>query len=275
MKSGSVSHRKVLTNNQLLVLRLTFKFRFVSSELIAKYLGKDRSTIYERLSILVKQGYLDKQYDGSYKLAGKPATYSLATKGIRTLLQDKDHNYSRAGLRNMYRNNMVTPEYMEHCLTVFSAFIALKQQYANKFSIYSKNELAGNDAFPKTKSDLYLEGKGSAARPHYMLDVFDNASDFMTRRKRLKALFAHEDSGDWENMYGAYPSYLFVVADDKIVPRLMKEVEYYYNRSYVDEEEITTHITTLDKLLGEEKKIWKLYVSDPDEDDVPVIKALK
>jgi hypothetical protein len=275
MKSGSVSHRQVLSSNQLKVLGLVFKFRFVSSELLAKYLGKDRSTIYERLSVLVKQRYLVKNYDGSYKLAGKPASYSLATKGIRTLLKS-EWNLSRAGLRNMDRNATVTPEYIEHCLTVFSVFIALKQQYGDKFSIFSKNELAGNEAFPKTKPDLYLQGKGTAARPHYMLDVFDNAADFMTRRKRLKALMDHEDSGEWEEGFGIFPSFLFVVANDKIQPRFMKEVEYYYNRSYIDEDEIAALVTTVDKLTmgSEDVKIWQIYESDPD-DEKPVVRSLQ
>ena len=274
MKASGVKYRKGLSQGQVRVLNIVFKFRFVSCELLAKYLEKDRSTIYERLSVLVKQGYVDKQYDGRYKLAGKPATYSLATKGIRTLLKS-DFKVSRPGLRNMYRNSTLIPEYIQHCLNVFSVFIALKQQYGIKFHIYSKNELAGNEAFPITKPDLYLEGKGTAARPHYMLDIFDTAADFMTRRKRLKALFAHEDSGDWDEEYGNYPSYLFVVANEKVIPRLMKEVEYYYNRTYVDEEEITTHVTTLDKLSGgEEKELWEIYESDPD-DELPKHTVLK
>lgn len=274
MKASGVKYRKGLSQGQVRVLNIVFKFRFVSCELLAKYLEKDRSTIYERLSVLVKQGYVDKQYGGSYKLAGKPAIYSLATKGIRALLKSEG-NLSRSGLRNMYRNSSLTPEYIQHCLDVFAVFIALKRQYGPKFNIYSKNELSGEETFPTTKPDLYLQGKGTADRPHYMLDIFDTATDFMTRRKRLKALFAHEDSGDWDEEYGNYPCYLFVVAEEKVIPRLVKEVEYYYNRSYVDEEEITTHITSLGKLTCEEDpKVWQLYESDPD-DEGPVMQALQ
>lgn len=274
MKSVSGSHRQVVTSNQLKLLSLVFKFRFVSSELLARYLSRDRSTIYERLAVLVRQGYLVKNYDNSYKLAGKPASYSLATKGVRTLLQS-ELKISRAGLRNMYRNETVTPEYRDHCLIVFAVVISLKQQYSDTFAIYSKNELAGDDTFPKTKPDLYLRGKGTAARPDYMLDVFDDAADFMTRRKRLKALMEHENSGDWEVGYGNYPNLLFVVANDKIQQWFMKEVEYYYNRSYIDEDEIAAMVTTVDKLTNStEQKVWQIYESDPD-DTTPVLKRLK
>ena len=52
VKSVSVRSRKQLSVGQIKVLGIVYKFRFVSSELLAKCLGKDRSTIYERLAVI-------------------------------------------------------------------------------------------------------------------------------------------------------------------------------------------------------------------------------
>ena len=42
-----------------------------------------------------------------------------------------------------------------------------------------------------------------------------------------------------------------------------------------NEEEISTQITTLERLLGEEKKVWQVYEIDSDGDVPPIIEALE
>lgn len=79
------SYRKPINANQEYLLKLTFKFRFVTTELIAHKLGRHPSTIYERFHTLENQGFIHKIYKGSYRLLGRPAVYCLAPAGIKYL----------------------------------------------------------------------------------------------------------------------------------------------------------------------------------------------
>ncbi|MCA9348405.1 replication-relaxation family protein, partial [Candidatus Saccharibacteria bacterium] len=77
--------RYKISSSQLDILLLVLKYRFVSSDILAECLSRDRSTIYERLSVLVDQGYVIKLYDKTYRLRQGPVIYYLAPAGIRYL----------------------------------------------------------------------------------------------------------------------------------------------------------------------------------------------
>ena len=75
-----------LNKGQLAVLTLLYRYRFTTSELLAKFENqKHLQVTRSRLANLEKQGYIGKRYDGSYKLAGKFASYYLLPKGLRYL----------------------------------------------------------------------------------------------------------------------------------------------------------------------------------------------
>jgi predicted transcriptional regulator len=79
-------YRRPLNNNQQDILRLLYKFRFSTSELIAKYLNKPNvKLVQKKLKLLEDRGYVAKRYDKSYKLRGKAARYYLTPKAARLL----------------------------------------------------------------------------------------------------------------------------------------------------------------------------------------------
>lgn len=266
----SPKYRKPLSKDQVHVLNIVCKFRFVSTDLVAELVERDRSTVYERLYVLEKQGYLTKVYDKSYKLLGKPASYCLNAQGITYLR--KLEGYDDVALRNMYKNKTLfnNPEYIAHCLDIMRVYIALKRQYGtDTLNIFSKFELGRYSYFPKPRPDFYLyRRKAHATKPRrYMLDIIDPQTHVFVRRKRIKLYMEHMDSGDWE-LDGAYPTLLFVTPNNNIQAKLIKEAEYNYDRYYVNEDETNTLVTTMSKLTRADqdaKKVWQAILQDEDE----------
>ena len=77
------SYRRPLNQQQILLLQILYTFRFATTSLITKTLQtKHTNVISKRLKMLVDQSYIGMNYDPSYKLLGKPATYYLRAKGV-------------------------------------------------------------------------------------------------------------------------------------------------------------------------------------------------
>lgn len=62
-----------LTKKQLRILKLSYKFRFVTVKLLAQHLGLAVSTMSTNIKILHRRELLGRRYDKKYKLAGKGA----------------------------------------------------------------------------------------------------------------------------------------------------------------------------------------------------------
>ncbi len=101
MLEKSPKYRRQLSVKQIGLLKLVYKFRFVSTDLLAEAESRDRSTVYECLYVLEKQGFVAKRYDKTYRLAGKPASYFLTPQAIGLLRKYDD--LSEKSLRNMYK----------------------------------------------------------------------------------------------------------------------------------------------------------------------------
>jgi DNA-binding transcriptional ArsR family regulator len=134
-------YRRPISLNQDKILKILFKFRFVSCDLLAKCLDKDRSTAYENLYVLVNQGYVIKKYDSSYRFRLRPAIYYLAAKGVRYLLDNSQLNPST--LKGMYQNGSKDDEHIDRHLLVMRLSLAIRRLYPGQFDSFTKTELAG------------------------------------------------------------------------------------------------------------------------------------
>ena len=121
-------YRKQLSKDQVKLLGVIGKFRFVTVPLLSEWRNKDKSTIYERLLVLTEQGYLHKTYDKRWKLLGKPAVYSLAAKGVKAL-RDKTDWFPEAVYKNQYKNRTASLQLVDHSLDLFKLCVQLKKQF--------------------------------------------------------------------------------------------------------------------------------------------------
>lgn len=202
-----VTRRNTLNTNQIHLLKIVYKFRFVTSSLIADYKHTDKDSLNKTLQRLVEQKYLIKDYDKSYRIDRKAARYSLAPIG-RKLLRD-EHGINRKTLHAMYNNKTVKEQFIVGCFTKMQIVINIKQAYPNIFDIYTDIETARDTEFPKPRPNLYLNRiKPQDGINEYFVELHHETPGFLIK-KRFKALVQHYDEEGWaeEN----YPTLLFVL----------------------------------------------------------------
>ncbi len=242
-----------LTEQQLRILKLIHKFRFVSAPLLAEVLGKSKSSIFGSLEVLVRHEYLGKRYEKSFKLRHIPAIYYLANKSIR-VLRDLEHpSITDKSLRNMYKSKHMNKNlpYVERSFRLISIYISLRRHYGDLFHIFTKSELTGYEEFPLPRPDLYLRrAKTKEAKVNeFMLSVLEPGLPYFIYAKQIRRFQNHEEEEGWED--DDYPCILLVAPSESVEKRLLKTI----HNSIQD---FDFYTTTIDRLLAIEndKAIW-------------------
>ena len=136
---------KRATKKQLAVLRLLYKFRFGTADLLARALDlKDGRYSYTRLEALVKQEYIGKNYDSTYKLEGKPATYYLLPKAFVALKHQSKtdgRELSLKTLRNAYKDKEASEQFIAKKLAVFTIYDKLRATHGEQLGFWTKEQL--------------------------------------------------------------------------------------------------------------------------------------
>lgn len=254
-------YRKRLSNNQIELLGLICKFRFVTVPLLSEWRNKDKSTAYERLLVLTEQGYLHKTYGKSWKLLGKPAVYSLAAKGIKTL-RDKTDWFPEAVYKNQYKNRSASLQLVDHSLDLFKLCLQLREQHGTSIEYFAKSEMTKFEQFIRPLPDLYLRTDRHNEDDqliHYQLEVIEAGTFTWMIKKRINA---HQGWFDENNDEGwgyedNYPT-LLLFCDNKSTE---KRIHRLTDEAYTDFE---TWTTTRERFESGEKEIW-LHYYDEDE----------
>jgi len=219
-------------------------------------LGKDKSTIYERLSVLVEQGYLVKLYDKSYHLRQRPAIYYLAPLGIRHL---KHIGTQRTQLH--YKNKHFTDEQIDEQLLLTRVARAACTPYEDSFSLYTKYQLAQNDLYLTPLPYAKLQGNTDAI-PDYFIEYFPAFYPTWKLRKRINQHIAYADEHD---KY-IYPHLLLIAGNHSTEKRVIRMTQ----DTYADFE---IFATTQERLFSGKPNVW-LKPEDFDEHEEPAYRAL-
>ncbi|HUD06817.1 MAG TPA: replication-relaxation family protein [Candidatus Saccharimonadales bacterium] len=265
---NTTSHKPYkLNSKQIHLLKLIHKFRFVNTLLLSKYRDKTETTsTYLVLKILLREKYIDRYYNGSYKLAGKPATYFLTRKGL-DLLRD-EHEYIPALLTPQYKNKSVGNDFVEHNLEVMQAFLSLRASYPDTFHIFTRPDLGEFDYFPKPSPDFYLNRikPSDSLTNEYLLDIFTDPQLFVIR-KRINAYIEHFQSGDWEATTKTdYPGVLIVCPNSRLEERLAKQIVRALDS--IGETDLLFYTTTLKALLNSDKNNNHMWTQVFEEDEL-------
>jgi len=238
----SPKYRRPLNSKQIRLLELCYAFRFVGVDLLAELLGKHRSSVYEGLYVLERQGYIGKRYNKTYRLVGRPASYYLATKGIRYLRENSE--LDQTTLRNFHKNKSIRQEHVDHCLNIFRIALTIRRQTDGRFNIFTKYILP-KESFPSPPPELFLEQKGSSDKPGYVLDIFEVGTPTWLLRKRIIQYEDYEYGSEYP-----YSNVLFVAPNQSTENRLFKLT---YN-NYAD---FGYFITQQNQLLdSEDGTVW-------------------
>lgn len=212
--------RKQINPHQLLLLNTLYKFRFATIPLIAESQQANKRVIAIRIKILLDQDYIGINYDSSYKIKGRPASYYLKTKGVRHLrLQDYTEESS---LRSTYHDKNATDVQIAHRLKIFGLYVYFKHSYPGRFKFYSKTEIRDKGYLPRQKPDAMLIDTVSSKI--YIIDYLDDNMSLWTLRKTLKRLIAYAEMDIWrEYRKEPHPIILFV-CESKQLARKVKQI---------------------------------------------------
>lgn len=258
---SSPKFRRPLTEKQLYLLKLLYKFRFATIPLLANSSAKSPTEDMRlKLKVLTDQDYIGRNYDGTYRISGKPASFYLKPKAIQ-LLKDQQ-GLAWKVLHNAYKDKSASEAFISHCLHVFTIYRHLQRLLGEDMTLYSRSELAAYDHFPDKPPDAYITIKDQ----EYFLDLIETETPSYTVRRRLQSYIEHNDDGEWPE--DAYPILLLVCETSGQERRLQRLTSKLLTASEADE--IEAHTTTLKALLAAPEPTTRIW-SDVNEPEEPTV----
>lgn len=235
-------YRRPLNTQQLAILNTLYKFRFTTTKLLAENQNaKHVRVISNRLKILVDQGYIGMNYDSSYKIKGKAATYYLTTRAVRYLREQSYTNES--ALRSIYHDKRAIEARIQHRLNVFQTYIQLKTSYPGRYKFYSKSELIGKLHVPKQRPDAYLVDTQNDQS--YYLEFLETSMSFWTLKKTIRKYITYAELGIWQKYQSKpLPTILLVCETDHLERKVKSMAIKELDKSYSD-------VSILTKLSGD------------------------
>lgn len=240
-----------LTKQQLDILVLIYQFRFVTTRHIQLKLGnKQLQQTQRRLNILVRDGYIGRNYTSKDRLNGRYASYYLTNLGIKTLRQqtgeDNSLHLNDSVLHALYKDKNASERFIAHCIAVGNVWHTLRAKYGIELcSYYPKSNITGDESFSQeSKPDGYIElktklGKGSRTK-RYILYVCEEAIPMFVHKKLIKNLLEYADEGYWEAENDTpLPAMLLVCDTERLKTKIEKLSTKLFEDTYMREEEIT------------------------------------
>lgn len=211
-----------LNKGQVEVLKLLYRYRFTTSELLAKSENqKHLQVTRSRLATLEKQGYVGRRYDSSYKLLGKFAVFYLLPKGLQYLKSIGEAEPQ--AIKMIYNDRKASDKFVDFCLSVCRTAQALISIYGEEARMFTRTELLDYDYFPQPQPDLYMSIKRKPVR-HYFIDLYDDTTPAFVLVKKIKKYVEHYESGEWESTDSDYPEAIIACTSDKAEQRLRKKL---------------------------------------------------
>ncbi len=229
-----------LNEKQIYILKLTYKFRFITSPLLARHRKTTISSANTALLNLYRKGYLGRHYDSStYNLPNRPATYYLQNKAIRYLRDNTD--LSDKGLNVCYNDKHLKQKLIDSSLLIYKTLLDIRDKHPD-YIFFTANELREYDYYPKILPQIYyykpLDGDG---RQEYMLDIFTDTLFFYIK-KRVDQYVAHYEEGEWKRKQ--YPTIVLIVPDSRLKTKTEKYIEQARDGVFADEEDLPFKVLT-------------------------------
>ena len=264
-----VKHRKNISEGQLAVLRLLYKYRFGSIELLRISLGLNEGPgLYKKLEILIAQGYVGKRFESSYRIKGIPAAYYLKPSGLKVLQALPEYSISDSLIKYSYSDKRRSLVHITHCLQVYGALSKLHRLYPG-LRVFTKRELAGQKHFPEELPDalvsLKLEGKTKPYR--WFLDIL---ADWTPRHKLDKKVAGYDEFFDnednyWGTSHHPLPVMLLLCESGTFERRVQRLVSRKLQGAEVNElKYYTSTLKALKHADAASVEIWS-GVEDPEE----------
>lgn len=222
--SYSSTRRMPLNDKQLSILRLLYRFRFATTELLTLALETNsKIKMNERLKILLEQEYIGRKYESEYRLLRKHASYYLLSKGINAL-KDSGGNYDKAILHNIHKDKTASDQFINHSLDVFRLYCDLKTEYGDRLKFFTKTQLTEFDYFPEPLPDAFIRLKDDDRERQYFLELLQSTRPFFVSVRKIQKYVSYADEDEWGVTGGDLPEVILVCDNETWKKRLDKSL---------------------------------------------------
>ncbi|MCA9329272.1 replication-relaxation family protein [Candidatus Saccharibacteria bacterium] len=248
-------YRRPLNDKQILILKLLYKFRFLTVGLLQTAQGhKYQATHNDRLKVLYQQEYIGRHYNDTYRIDRRYAEYFILPKGINAL---KDLGIFRpTTLKNLYKDKSAKSQFIAHSLGIFELYNTFRRLYPDTFSFYTKTELTGRGDMPGILPDAYLKPKDLSSAKDFYLDYVDDLAQLLLVKRKIISYFKHADSDEWQDSGKPYTEVLLVTELESTQKTLHKYIDKKLSYTGLD---ITFYTTTKKALIesnSTDERIW-------------------
>ncbi len=236
-----------LTGQQQRVIKLLFKFRFVSALGLAQVMGISRSGVYQILESLVSDKLVDKVYSGDFRIDRKPGYYYLNKAGVTTVRKLLD--VKESVVHPLYKNDTVSDAFIQQCLDVLVCFASIRGHLPTGSELFTKSEIKRFSEFPRNRPDLYIRTPGGQEA----IVIFGIESQSFILKKRLDEVIAHSEDEGWE---GGYPLIAFVLKNAASTNSFLYRTARALDSMGIDDSELLIVAAPLKEVTSDNKRIW-------------------
>jgi hypothetical protein len=235
-----------LIDKQLTILKLLYRFRFLTSTHIQHLLNDKtpRLTNYH-LKILTSQNYINKHYTRSLGSANQPAIYFLTSGSIKVL--QNIEGIEPKTLQRIYREKIRSQQFISHALFIAQYYQYLTIESAKSKHIlhfFTKTDLLAHKYIIHPLPDAYfarVDEKQETKR--YFVEVIDEGAPRFTLRKRIEQYTDYIDNGTFEEVTKhSFPTILFICPTIGMLIYFKKHLARMYEETSLDE--VSIYLTT-------------------------------
>ena len=197
-------HRyRPLNTSQLHVLNSLYRFRFATSNLLSQTTTKTTQIVMNRkLNLLMRQGYIGRNFEPAYFASRRPASYFLAPDGVQALRATADPQYHPAVLKSVHKDATASQRFIAHSFKIFELYLRLTDIYGPNIKFFTKSQLRYYHYFPQPLPDAYVRLTNGAGERHYFIELVAGYEPFLAQVGRVKRFIKYDEDGDWEAATG-------------------------------------------------------------------------
>jgi hypothetical protein len=250
------------TAKQLEILRLFYRFRFLTSNQLIIMLNLKRTNpnqIHQRLTKLLANKYIDRNYNSQYKIDRRPAEYFLLEDGIKALKKYQADKCNDKVLHNIYSDKKAQPSSIAHYLRVGSIYCCLRECYGDGLKFFTKSQIAPYKYFPKQKPEALIRLDVGDEQKEFFLEIINPNTPFFSYVSKIKRYIEYSDAGTWQDETGRkLPGVLFVGDSVSAEIRIQKQAARLIKRHYEDEPKVyTSNFDKLKTIQPGYDRVWR------------------
>lgn len=232
-----------LNDKQIHILLLTYKFRYLTTDTLAKLEDISHNSAYSALNILTERGYLGRKHNKSYRLQNKSARYYLTPKAV-IYLQDPKFELDKEILATRRHEDKKSTSFIDHQVAIIDAFIDIKattQYVIHRILTASDVPKDVRDEYPRPLPDLeilYETDTDADTEDSYnrtLVDIYPDDQHLFIAKKRIRQYIQHYEDREWQ--WDEYPTVLIVRRSKAHVKNLNAYIVEKMEDMYLDEDD--------------------------------------